>query len=311
MQHNFLCITVLVINLLTGQIAVAEFMPDSFVEEAPGVFVRYGSHKEITRESVTTIANHGFVAGDKSVAIIDPGGSPEVAKSTLEAVENLIGLPVSHVIITHMHPDHSLGLAAFEELGDVVILGHPNLVNSMLSNLDFFKDNFIKEEDHSVLGDLLRSGRMQSIESEHDIDLGNRTLTLQGYDSAHTNTDLTIFDNKHHVLWAGDLLFVERLPALDGSLIGWLEAIKSIDKLRINTVVPGHGRSGPWLKLVGPQRKYLKDLLADTRKTIKQGKSLSQYLQSRKKIALFQQWQLHDRQHRVNQSRAYTELEWE
>jgi len=230
----------------------------------------------------------------------------------VEAIKSLVELPVSHVIVTHVHPDHSLGLTAFTEHDDVVVVGHAGLAHSMLSNLDFFKDfSFIGEKDYAELSDLLRSGRMQSVESNQQIDLGNRILTLQGHNSAHSTSDLTILDTKYNILWAGDLLFVDRLPALDGSLTGWLEALTRLDKLKVDSVIPGHGRIGPWQQLMEPQRNYLTTLLTDTRKAIKQGTSLTQYLQFPKDSASFTQWQLHDRQHQVNKSRAYTELEWE
>ena len=79
------------------------------------------------------------------------------------------------------------------------------------------------------------------IKDQLEIDLGNRRLTLRTHKTAHTDNDLTIFDKSTSVLFAGDLLFMERCPVLDGSHLGWLEVMAYLQRLGATTVVPGHG----------------------------------------------------------------------
>jgi len=291
--------------------AESELTAESFTEVMPGVFVRYGTHEEISKTTVPAIANHGFIVGEKSVAIIDPGGSLLTAQSTLQVIDHLVGLPVSHVIVTHVHPDHSLGLLAYSNIDELTILGHPELTKSLYANLEFFGDNFISQEDVAQLDALLGAERIQPINASHNIELGNRTLTLTSFDSAHTASDVTVLDQSHKLLWAGDLLFIERLPALDGSLLGWIAALDRLDKMGISTVIPGHGISGPWDELVKPQRKYLSELLENTRNAIAKGLSLSKHLEVSGISPNTNDWKLYKEQHKTNLTRAYTELEWE
>jgi len=305
-------IAVMLVSMLTfNAMAETEITAKSFTEVVPGVFVRYGVHKEISKTTVPDIANHGFIVGEESVAIIDPGGSLHTAESTLQVIDRTINLPVSHVIVTHVHPDHSLGLPAYNNIDELTILGHPQLTNSLYANLEFFGDNFINQDDVAKLDALLSNQRIQPINSSHNIDLGNRTLVLTSFDSAHTTSDVTVLDETHKLLWAGDLLFIERLPALDGSLLGWIAALDRLDEMDITLVIPGHGLSGPWNELLKPQRKYLTDLLENTRNAIAEGVSLRQHLKISGNSSDTVKWKLFSEQHKTNLTRAYTELEWE
>ena len=56
------------------------------------------------------------------------------------------------------------------------------------------------------------------LRNEERLYLGGRKLLLQAVALAHTATDLTVVDEQTDTLFAGDLVFRERLPVLDGSL---------------------------------------------------------------------------------------------
>jgi len=81
----------------------------------------------------------------------------------------------------------------------------------------------------------------QLVEDRAELDLGGRVLDLQAHGAAHTDNDLTVLDRQTGTLWAGDLLFVGRIPAIDGSLTGWLKALDGLKALPATRAVPGHG----------------------------------------------------------------------
>ena len=89
--------TLIVCNALVVR---ADDLNLDFVETAPGIYLHIGKHEEMSVANFGDIANIGFVIGTNSVAVIDPGGSPQVGKAMRAAIRALTNLPVSHVILT-------------------------------------------------------------------------------------------------------------------------------------------------------------------------------------------------------------------
>ena len=107
-------------------------------EVAPGLFVRVGATEIATAANKDAIANIGFVVGRESVAVIDPGGSLADGLALREAIRARTNLPISHVIVTHIHPDHILGCPAFA--GDhAEFIGHATLPQAIAERGEFYQ----------------------------------------------------------------------------------------------------------------------------------------------------------------------------
>ena len=68
-------------------------------------------HPEHLRQYVE--GNFTFIEHDNGVIVVDATGSPHAARLVLKDIERTINKPVSHVVNTHFHGDHTFGNQAF------------------------------------------------------------------------------------------------------------------------------------------------------------------------------------------------------
>ncbi len=282
----------------------------SMSEVAEGVFVHRGVISDAGPENAGNVSNTGFIVGEKSVAVIDTGGARSVGEELYRAVRARTDLPISHVVLTHMHPDHVLGASVFSEAG-ASIVGHEKLPRALQDRADAYLANFGRLiGDPSFIGTSVTLPNALVAE-EQTIDLGKRLLTLRAWPKSHTGSDLTVLDQSSGILFTGDLVFHEHAPALDGSLTGWQDVLAELQDMPVSHIVPGHG--GPiltWPEGGEDLRLYLELLAAETRAAIARGESLGAATDHIAASAA-SEWQLFDLFNPRNATVAFTELEWE
>jgi len=276
-------------------------------EIAGNVFVHLGRIEEPGPGNSGDVSNIGVIVGQDSIAVIDSGGSRAVGEALYRAIRQRSPLPISHVILTHVHPDHIFGASVFAEAGAMVV-GHPGLRRALLDREENYLTGF---EDLVGKPAFLGTRPVRPDAAAEEIDLGGRVLALTVWPTAHTTTDLTVLDRATGTLFAGDLVFHRHTPALDGSLLGWLGVLDRLAELNPARIVPGHG--GPVLSVseaLVPMRRYLEVLETDTRDALEKGERLSEATGhvGRSEAGA---WDLFDVYNARNATVAYTELEWE
>ena len=286
--------------------------PLPVTQVAPGVFVHFGVLEEWQPRNAGDVANLGFIVGNRCVAVIDTGGTPQVGRGLLAAVRKATPLPVCYVINTHAHPDHILGNVAFTGLADGVVrfVGSARL-NAALATRERHYLNTLQRDfgltlprESIIAADLVADNLLE-------LDLGDRLLVLNTWPTAHTDHDLTVLDRKTRTLFLSDLLFVSHLPVLDGKLRGWLDVMASIRSFDVAVAVPGHGAaSTDWPAVMAPQWNYLNRLMVQTRSAIRAKMTIQQAVDSIAAPA-DTSWRLAELFHRRNVTAAYAELEWE
>ena len=270
-----LALIIIILALLRPALA-QDGVPLPVSEVAAGVFVYQAPYTLARPTNGGAIANAGFIIGRDGVAVIDSEGSLSAGRRLLAAVRARTGLPVRYVINTHVHPDHILGNAAFLDEGAVVV-GHRNLPEALAARGERYL-----AANRDLIGEAAFAGTRivppgQLVADRLVLDLGARPLVLEAWPTAHSNTDLTVYDETSGTWFLGDLLFAGHVPALDGQLAGWLKVIDRLQQRRATRAVPGHGPAYlPWPAALAPMQNYLTALQRQVRQMIGTGTTLQQ-----------------------------------
>jgi quinoprotein relay system zinc metallohydrolase 2 len=308
MAHRFWIIAALaIVGASTFSRAQSQQLPVS--EIAPGLFVHDGATALMTRENEGATANVGFIIGENAVAVIDTGGSVREGHRLLAAIRARTDKPIRYVINTHGHPDHAFGNAAFVHDGTVFV-GHRNLPRALAARGPFYIEAFRRIMGGELIDEVRMIPPTLLVDGVTKLDLGARTLVLRAWPTAHSDTDLTVFDESTSTLFAGDLVFLAHAPVLDGSIRGWLDVIEVLGTLPAQRVVPGHGPVSAWPAALDDQRRYLKTLAADVRALVAAGKPITVAADTAA-ASERPRWQLFDDYNARNATAAFSEIEWE
>jgi quinoprotein relay system zinc metallohydrolase 2 len=277
-------------------------------EIAAGIHVRGGRDEDASAANGDAIANIGFIIGRQSVLVIDPGGSLADGQRLRATIRRKTQLPIRYVVMSHVHPDHIFGAGAFQ-IDDPVFVGHAGLPQALAERGDYYR---------RVLEEILGPGKAGplvmptlTVQDHAEIELGSRVVRITAHGPAHTTNDLSLIDRQTGTLLAADLLFVRRVPSLDGSLKGWLKELVRLKALGLQRAVPGHGPTAvPWPSAAVDLERYLTTLLRETRAAIAQGVAIETAVTS---VAASERgkWTLYDDYNGRNVTEAYKELEWE
>jgi glyoxylase-like metal-dependent hydrolase (beta-lactamase superfamily II) len=174
----------------------------------------------------------------------------------------------------------------------------------------FYLDAFRKIMGDGLIDEVRIVPPTLLVEGSLRLDLGGRTLVLQAWPAAHSDSDVSVLDETTKTLFAGDLVFLDHIPVMDGSIRGWLRIMDDLAKQPAERVVPGHGPVSQWPTALAGERRYLETLAADVRTLIKRGAPIGVAADT---AAASEQsrWQLFDDYNARNATAAFSEIEWE
>jgi quinoprotein relay system zinc metallohydrolase 2 len=281
-------------------------------EIAPGVYAHQAPVTMMDVASGGDIANIGFIIGDDAVAVIDTGGAVIIGQRLKNAIAKITDKPIRYVINTHEHPDHIFGNAAFVAPG-VTFVGHKNLPRAIAERGPHYIQTLRLTMGDALIKDVKLVPPTLLVDPGKDmrLDLGHRVLVLHAWPPMHTDCDLTIFDEKTATLFTGDLVFLQHVPVIDGSILGWLKAMPQLATIPARLAIPGHGSIGvDWPQALAAEKAYFTRLTADLRGLIEQGADINQAAQSAGRSEA-SRWQLFGVYNPRNATAGYAELEWE
>jgi glyoxylase-like metal-dependent hydrolase (beta-lactamase superfamily II) len=109
------------------------------------------------------------------------------------------------------------------------------------------------------------------------LELGGTVLELKYRKGGHTPGDMVVWLPQKNVLFAGDVVYVDRVLGLHpvSNTRNWLESFAVIDTLQPQTIVPGHGTVTNLATAQAHTRDLLLALRAHMKKAVDDGVDLS------------------------------------
>lgn len=216
--------------------------PTGTTELAPGVFAY------VQATGAFCIANAGIVAGSEGTTAIDALFTPSMTRALLDEAKRLAPQPITRLLNTHHHADHTLGNALFPPGIDIV--AHAKAKEQMerlpvaviAEAIKRMAPHFAPE-----MHDL--QDRLPNVTFDGDgiaLRVDDRALRLIHYGVGHTRGDVLVHLPAERILFAGDIAFLYVTPlAFEGHVGNWIRITRRvIDELDADVIVPGHGPIG-------------------------------------------------------------------
>jgi cyclase len=252
------------------------------------------------------MSNSCFVTMGTSYLVCDSGPTYQYAAQAYEAMKKIINLPVSYVVNTHVHDDHWLGNSFYKQQGAKII------------GSAAFK-NLPKEEktrmQRRISAEAFRGTTQEFptifVDKEKVLDIDGQKVYIESVNhKAHTNSDLFVYIPSQKVVFAGDLVFNERLPSLrDGDISGWIEAIQKIKDMDVKYIIGGHGDVVS-KEAVNFTYEYLVKLKKQIKALLDDGVGIADVVNA-VTMKEYKGIPFYDSVHRQNVETAYRTLEWE
>jgi cyclase len=246
-----------------------------------------GVFAAISSDAGFTVSNAGIVDLGDFTVVWDSLASEFAAIDLRRAAEELTGKPVSILVNSHHHMDHTRGNQVFagcQILSSTTTRGLlQERMARFLSEAVNFPDSLEKTQTELTLEAepikrKILEAQIRELQSELEIvktlkpTFSNVTfqhkLEIHGSKhsarilefAGHTGSDsVLLIDNE--ILFAGDLLLEKHLGFMGhGNPEAWLETLSKLEGLKFKTVLPGHGKPSD-RQLIASMKSYIHQML--------------------------------------------------
>ena len=218
----------------------------------------------------------GFLLSDEGIETID-SQFPDTAAKYIAEVQKLNTKPLTYLLNTHHHGDHTGGNIAFKGIVEHVA-AHKNSIENQRRVAE--RQNTL---DKQLLPDV-------SFDKEFKVKIANEKIKGDYFGAGHTNGDTIYHFEEAGVVHMGDLMFNRRHPFIDktagASIANWIDILKKASTEYGNDTlyIFGHAAEGQEVTGSGGDllkfRDYLQRLLDYARAEHKAGKSKEEFLKN-------------------------------
>ncbi|MDA0222279.1 MAG: MBL fold metallo-hydrolase [Rhodobacterales bacterium] len=250
-----------ILGLLFTLFAAPVFAQLATVEIAPDIYALVGPKTQRGPGNLGNNATFGFVVTPDGVVLIDAGGSLRGAEKIDVAIAAVTDQPVRIVINTGGQDHRWFGNAYWAAKG----------ARTIASGAAIDDQNARGSLQMTVLTQLVGAAGMagtvpqaaqEGFATDMALTFGGVEFALHFVDAAHTPGDAFVWLRASRTVFAGDIIFAERILGLtaDSSSRGWLDSFAAIEALDPEHVVPGHGSPTDILTAAADTYDYIAQL---------------------------------------------------
>ncbi len=262
-----------------------------YAEVAPGIIVG------IAKPNRRVVSNVAFIDLGDEILVIDAQSRPSAAQAAIQFSLAHFTAPVTRLLNTHHHWDHTNGNAAYRDFNPTMpIIAHRNAVEAVRSiNPEVIRGQLsalpaeidatsrslcaarspaeaarLKTELDQLVGYGREISELRivvpdvSVETSLRLAGSRRSVIVRYLGPAHTNGDLFVELEDDGYLVTGDCV-VGWTPSMgDADPVSWIQVLDRAANGPSDLLLMGHGRprGRQWLEVF---RQYLYDLVAETR----------------------------------------------
>jgi glyoxylase-like metal-dependent hydrolase (beta-lactamase superfamily II) len=280
-QRSWLAARALLALLLSLASVSALALDIVFRPVAQGVYAFIGDTGPRSIDNEGLNANIGLVLTPAGAVLIDSGATLRGAQAIHQAVKSVTQLPVKWVINTGGQDHRWLGNGYFASQGAEVIAhakARPDMVDRGNDHLQALRATLGAKADGTVptLPTRLLTG------NDDKLELGGVVLEFKHRGGAHTPGDTMVWLPQKNVLFAGDVVYVDRMLGVlpVSNTRRWLDTFAVIEQLGPQVLVPGHGRVTTVATAKADNQAYLRALRAHMKKAVDDGTDVSAAIKS-------------------------------
>lgn len=306
-----IALTRLLFTLWLGQTALlAQANVLETVRVADNVYALVGPTQNRTYDNHALNNTLGFVVTAHGVALIDSGASRQGAALIEAAVRRVSDQPIRWVFNLGVQDHRWLGNAYFADKGAriVALQRTADSQKQVAAEHAVLLQNVLKDRFD---GTLPMTAPEPVAADRASLELGGVKLELHWLGDAHYRGDAVLYLPQSGVLFAGDLVFHDRMLGVwpHSPVDAWRDTFRAMEKLQPKLVVPGHGQPGNLAKARRDTGDYLDFLMDSVAMAAREWEPLDAVLVRLADQPRFRHLEHYEGWHRRNINQTYIQFE--
>ncbi len=281
--RTFLLLGFVALGGLALFVSRSDAKPETLRIIVPGVWFREGDMDQGHCNNV--------IIEMKDYLIVVDANYPSGARGAMADAKRLSSKPVKYVFDTHHHGDHIYGNPVWTQAGATTIAF--KAVADELKRLEparWLQAAKTRPDVAELKLDGPEPPKQDINEPVYVLNDGSRKVEFRHYGWAHTRGDGFVYLPKDQVLCSGDAVVNGPYNAtMDANIGNWPTVLRSVEKLKVKYVLPGHGLPGG-RELITGQALFMTELYKSVKAGVDTGKSVEELQASIRLPATVSDW---------------------